>query len=159
MLEGDLITGDMGGNYRLMGFGAVRAEEIGVAPVELARINQKARTDILLALAKVMDVVVWREREYYLLEGKWEKNPIEAGVVRELFGKLGNRVGVNGIVTSMSGFSKGAAEQTEEYAAQHVILLFGEEAIKKLVYGHEKFADLLDIKYRQLSTKRRAELT
>lgn len=46
MSEGDLITGGMGGNYRLMGFGAVRAEELGVAPAELARTNQKARTDI-----------------------------------------------------------------------------------------------------------------
>lgn len=59
----------------------------------------------------------------------------------------------------MSGFSKGAAEQTEEYASQRVILLFGEEAIKKQVYGHEKFTHLLDIKYRQLAAKRKAELT
>jgi hypothetical protein len=269
MLEEYLITGGMGGNYRLMGFGAVRAEELGVAPAELARTNQKARIDILLALAKVyeekgrlysaykrdlekqlglasnivtgnlivldnlgyaqpaengryqikepglnyvqnykrvkdiadeferiiglapqprgralqklvarmisqqewetdegvrtsheeMDVIVWREREYYLLECKWEKEPIEAGVVRELLGKLSNRVGVNGIVMSMSGFSKGAAEQTEAYASQRVILLFGEEGIKKLVYGHVKFTDLLNVKYRLLAAKTKAEVT
>jgi hypothetical protein len=106
-----------------------------------------------------MEVIVWREREYYLLECKWEKDTIEAGVVRELFGKLGNRVGVNGIVMSMSGFAKGAAEQTEDYAGQRVILLFGEEGIKGLVYGQKRFTDLLDIKYRQLATKRKAETT
>ena len=98
-------------------------------------------------------------REYYLLECKWEKEPIEAGVIRELLGKLGNRVGVDGIVMSMSGFSKGAVEQTETYAGQRVILLFGEEGIKKLVYGPERFTDLLNIKYRQLATKRKAEFT
>ena len=38
-----------------------------------------------------MDVIVYKDREYYLLESKWEKNPIEADVVRELYWKLGNR--------------------------------------------------------------------
>jgi hypothetical protein len=71
-----------------------------------------------------MDVIVWREREYYLLECKWEKEPIE-----------------------------------EAYASQRVILLFGEEGIKRLVYGKESFTGLLNIKYRQLATKRKAEPT
>lgn len=269
MSEAGLITGWSGGFYRITGRGAVRAEALAVTPAELTLINQKARTDILFALAKVyeekgrlysaykrdletelgvagnivtgnlkvldelgyaapaqnghykitdfglskveeyrktkgvadefetisglpaqrrgralqklvarmigqqgwetdegvrtsheeMDVVVWREREYYLLECKWEKEPIEAGVIRELFGKLGNRVGVDGIVMSMSGFTKGAAEQAEGYAGQRVILLFGEDGIRKMVYGKEKFTNLLDIKYRQLATKRKAELT
>jgi hypothetical protein len=269
MSNAGFITGGFGGNYRITGRGAVRAEEPGVTPDEFTRTNQKARTDILLALAKVyeekgrlysaykwdlekelgvagniltgnlrvldelgyaeptqntghritdygldaiaeykktrgiadeferiselaprprgralqkliarmigqqgwetdegvrtsheeMDVVVWREREYYLLECKWEKEPVEASVIRELFGKLGNRVGVNGIVMSMSGFTKGAAEQAEGYASQRVILLFGEEGIRKMVYGREKFTDLLNIKYRQLAMKRKAELT
>jgi hypothetical protein len=106
-----------------------------------------------------MDVIVWREREYYLLECKWEKDPIEAPVVRELFGKLGNRIGVNGIVMSMSGFTKGAVKQATEYAGQRMILLFGEDAIKRMVYGVEPFTDLLDAKYRRLTTKREIELT
>jgi hypothetical protein len=269
MSQAGLITGWSGGFYRLTGRGALRAEELDVAPSELTRTNQKARTDILLALAKVyeekgrlysaykrdlerefglagnivtanllvldeagyaepaenghyritgvgldaveeyrktrgladeferiselpprprgralqkliarmigqqgwetdegvrtsheeMDVIVWREREYYLLECKWEKEPVEAGVVRELFGKLGNRVGVNGIVMSMSGFTKGAAEQAEDYAGQRVILLFGEEGVRQMVYGKVGFTDLLDVKYRRLATKRKADVT
>ncbi len=106
-----------------------------------------------------IDVIIWREREYYLLECKWEKDPIEASVVRELFGKLGNRIGVNGIVMSMSGFTKGAAEQASDFAGQRMLLLFGEDAIKRMVYGVEPFTDLLDAKYRQLTTKRRIDLT
>ena len=72
---------------------------------------------------------------------------------------IGSRVGVNGIVMSMSGFTKGAAEQAEGYAGQRIILLFGEEGIRKMVYGREEFTDLLNIKYRQLAMKRKAELT
>jgi hypothetical protein len=269
MSQAGFITGWSGGFYRLTGKGAIHAEELGVTPAELNRVNQKARTDILLALAKVydekgrlysvykrdlekelgvagtivtanllvldetgyaepaenghyritgvgldgveqyrktrgvadefetiselsprprgralqklvarmigqqgwetdegvrtsheeMDVVIWREREYYLLECKWEKDPIEASVIRELFGKLGNRVGVNGIVMSMSGFTKGAAEQAEGYAGQRMILLFGEDGIRRMIYGREIFMDVLSIKYRQLAMKRRADLT
>lgn len=87
------------------------------------------------------------------------EGPVEAGVVRELFGKLNNRVGVNGIVMSMSGFAGGAAKQVADYAGQRVILLFGEEGIKKLVYGKESFTNLPNIKYHQLATKREVELT
>jgi hypothetical protein len=106
-----------------------------------------------------MDVIVWREREYYLLECKWEKDPIEAGIVRELFGKLGNRIGVNGIVMSMSGFTKGAVKQATEYAGQRVILLFGEDGVKRMVYGVESFTDLLNTKYRQLTMREEIEPT
>jgi len=45
-----------------------------------------------------MDVIIHRDREYYLIECKWEKDPIEASVIRELHGKLANREGVRGIV-------------------------------------------------------------
>src|SRR5687767_7370166 len=74
-----------------------------------------------------MDVIVFREREYYLLESKWEKDPIEASVIRELFGKLGNRIDVRGIVASMSGFTEGAVKQVHDYTGQRIILLFGSE--------------------------------
>jgi hypothetical protein len=69
-----------------------------------------------------MDVIVFRDREYYLLESKWEKDPIEAEVVRELYGKLGNRIDVRGMVASMSGFSSGAVGQVEQYIGLRIIL-------------------------------------
>jgi hypothetical protein len=55
MSNAGFITSGMSGNYRITGMGAVRAEELGVTPVELTQTNQKARTDILLALAKVYE--------------------------------------------------------------------------------------------------------
>jgi hypothetical protein len=60
---------------------------------------------------------------------------------------------------SMSGFTKGEAEQSAGYAGQRVILLFGEEGIQKMVCGQEKSTDLLNTQYRQLATKRKSELT
>lgn len=72
-----------------------------------------------------MDVLFYREREYYLVECKWEKDPIEAPIVRELSGKLANRWDVRGVIASMSGFSIGAVIQAQEYAGKHIILFFG----------------------------------
>lgn len=77
-----------------------------------------------------MDVIVYKEREYYLLESKWEKDPIEAGVVRELYGKLGNRADVRGIIVSMSGFTGGAEQQVKEYVGDKVIVLFGPDDVR-----------------------------
>lgn len=102
-----------------------------------------------------MDIIVFREREYYLLESKWEKDPIEAAAIRELFGKLGNRIDVRGIVASMSGFSEGSIKQVHDYTGQRIILLFGPEDIRAMVYGEALFDDLLNAKYKELVTKRK----
>jgi hypothetical protein len=85
----------MGGNYRLMWFGAIRAEELGVAPAELAGTNQKARTDILLALAKVYE----------------EKGRLYSAYKRDLekeFGLASNIVTGNLIVLDNLGYAKPA---------------------------------------------------
>src|SRR5207248_1890542 len=77
-----------------------------------------------------MDVIIYRDHEYYLVECKWVNDPVEATVVRELKGKLDNRVDVRGIVVSMSGFTAGAVDQAAEYAGQRVIILFGPEDVR-----------------------------
>jgi len=102
-----------------------------------------------------MDVILSQKREYYLLEAKWEKDPIEAPVIRELIGKLDLRADVRGIVVSMSGFTGGAVERVEQHSGQRVILLFGKEDINRLVKGDITFEDLLNEKYRELVTRRK----
>ena len=102
-----------------------------------------------------MDVLIFRAREYYLIECKWEKDAVEAGVVRELFGKLGNRIDVKGIVVSMSGFTAGAAEQAGNYAGQKVILLFGPEDVRSIIQQTTNFNDILNEKYDALITSRK----
>jgi hypothetical protein len=101
-----------------------------------------------------MDVIIYHDREYYLVECKWVAEPVEAAVVRELKGKLDNRVDVRGIVVSMSGFSAGAVEQAADYAGQRVILLFGPEDVRALVSQESTFEELLNEKYRELVTRR-----
>jgi predicted transcriptional regulator len=101
-----------------------------------------------------MDVIIYRDREYYLVECKWVNDPVEASVVRELKGKLDNRVDVRGIVVSMSSFTAGAVEQVADYVNQRVILLFGPEDVRALVRQESTFEDLLNKKYRALVTRK-----
>lgn len=102
-----------------------------------------------------MDVVVHKDREYYLVECKWEQDPIEAGVVRELFGKLGNRVGVQGIVVSMSGFTGGAVEQAHDFASSRIVLFFGPNDVQAVIHRPASFDKMLDDKYHELVTRRK----
>ena len=103
-----------------------------------------------------IDVVVSRQREYYLTECKWEKDPIEAAVVRELKGKLDNRAGVNGLLVSMSGFAAGAVTQAEDFASSRVILLFGPKDVDCAANGRTTFEELLTLKYKEMVTRRKA---
>lgn len=103
-----------------------------------------------------MDVIVHREREYYLIECKWKRAPIKASVIRELFGKIENRVDVRGIAASLSGFTTGAVEQSQEYACKRAILLFGKQDVENLIYQKVSFEDLLSFKYNKLVTRREA---
>lgn len=102
-----------------------------------------------------IDVVLSKRREYFLVECKWEKDPIEASVVRELFGKVSNRTGVNAILASMSGFSGGAVDQARDHSTRKITLLFGPRDIRML-FSHESSLDeLLDAKYRAIVTRRK----
>ena len=102
-----------------------------------------------------MDVIIHKERKYFLIECKWLKVPVEAPVVRELMGKLDNRIGVKGIIVSMSRFASGAVEQAEKNANKQVILFFGKEDIEGLIYQRISFDELLNEKYQQLITRRK----
>lgn len=102
-----------------------------------------------------MDVIIHREREYYLIECKWEKAPIEAKVIREFYGKLSNRTDVRGVVFSLSGFTEGAVTQVQEYINDKVILLFGKEDVEKVIRQAVSFDALLSEKYDEVVTRRK----
>lgn len=97
-----------------------------------------------------IDVIIHRDREYYLVECKWEKDPIEAGVIREFYGKLKKRADVRGIVVSMSGFTSGAKDEVKDQMGSRIILLFGKIDTENMVYNHAVFEDLLNEKYGKL---------
>jgi hypothetical protein len=101
-----------------------------------------------------IDVIAHKNRDYFLVECKWERKPIEGSVVRELFGKLGNRTDIRGVLVSMSGFTSGAAKQVQDFANINLILLFGQEDVNTLITGKSSFDDLVDEKIHQLITRR-----
>jgi hypothetical protein len=102
-----------------------------------------------------IDVIVFKGREYYLVECKWEKDPIEAGVIREFYGKLSKRAGIGGLVVSMSGFTAGAIEEVLEHATSHRILLFGPEDIHSIVYSKQTFDEMLNAKSAELTIRKK----
>jgi Restriction endonuclease len=103
-----------------------------------------------------MDVVLYKDHIYYVVECKWLGKAVGAAVVRELFGKLGNRSGVRGIVVSMSGFAKGAIKEVEDKAGQATILLFGPEDTRSIFHFEATFGDLLKQKLDGLIVTRKA---
>lgn len=101
-------------------------------------------------ISEEMDIIIHKGREYYLIECKWEKDPVQASVIREFYGKIENRIGVEGLIVSMSGFTEGAVDQVKSYANKRIILLFGPKDIEDLSSKKCNFDNLLDEKFRDL---------
>lgn len=104
-----------------------------------------------------MDVIINIGRDYYMIECKWERDPIEAGAIRELHGKLAKRAGMNGIVVSMSGFTSGAEKEVVDFAHSELILLFGPGDVQSIIDGKVTFAELLNTKYEALIKRGKVE--
>ncbi|HJZ04461.1 MAG TPA: restriction endonuclease [Patescibacteria group bacterium] len=101
-----------------------------------------------------IDVIVHKNREYYLVECKWVKKHIESAVVRELYGKIENRLSVRGILVSMSGFTSGAIKQVQDYTNARLIYLFGPGNFSTMLKGDMSFDQLLEEKHHQLVTRK-----
>jgi len=96
------------------------------------------------------DIFLSHGRENYLVEVKWLKDPVEARHIRELIGKLTNRVGVAGIYFSSSGYTSGAVGQVREQMSNVVIHLFGLNDFKSIIERHQTFNYLLSVKHRNI---------
>lgn len=104
------------------------------------------RSHSLRSSTEEIDIFVSRGREYYLVECEWLEDPVEADVVRELYGKIKNRAGVQGVLASMSSFTQGASEAVEGYAKDRLILLFGETDVRSIIDQPANFESLLENK-------------
>jgi len=93
------------------------------------------------------DVIASRDREYYLIECRWTAEKVDSRSVRDLYGKLENRVEVRGIFVSMSGFTKDAVQQATDYFGKRLILLFGPGDVRRWLKGETEFEELLNDKY------------
>ena len=104
-----------------------------------------------------MDLIVRKDREYYLIECKWLKDPVEAAVIHGLFGKLEKRAGSRGIVVSMNGFSQGAVEAVTELSHGHLVFLFGRTDTQNLISRQKSLDDLLTEKFDALVMYKKAQ--
>lgn len=120
---------------------------------KLFKINGWSQEEGARTSHEEMDVVIHKEREYFLVECKWEKDPIEAAIVRELHGKLSNRIGVQGMLVSMSGYTAGAIKQAEDYTSSRIILFLGKDDIEQMIFEQAPFNAMLNEKYQQLITR------
>jgi len=101
------------------------------------------------------DIVVHREREYYLIECKWHNEPIGAKTVREFRDRVLARVGVRGILISMSDFTTPAIRDVESRLSDCMILLFGRKDIDALFEGITTFTALLGEKFNAAVSQRK----
>lgn len=103
-----------------------------------------------------VDIIINKSREYYLIECKWENKPIQPIAVNHLLSKLDKRADTNGIVMSMSGFTSGAVKDAEDSLYKKLVLLFGKKDIEEIIANPDSFETLLNKKYKELVTRRKA---
>jgi hypothetical protein len=92
------------------------------------------------------DVLIHREREYYLVECKWEAGPVGPAAIREFAGRLQQRFGARGLFLSMGGFTDAAVDDAKGFMGTAPTYLFGTEDISSLLEGRQSLDDLLNEK-------------
>ncbi len=101
-----------------------------------------------------IDVVMSREDSFYLVECKWWNEPIGTEHIRSFEGKLGDRLGVQGVFVSMSGFTKEARARAERTTGQTPMIFVGPVETAELFDGRRNLNELLVEKKRSLILKR-----
>ena len=101
-----------------------------------------------------IDVIVYHETNFFLIECKWEKKPIQRKVISDLQSKLNKRAGAVGCLVSMSGFTVGTISEVRELSSQYSILLFGKADVESMVYGRKSLRSLILTKLGALTTSR-----
>lgn len=101
-----------------------------------------------------IDVIIHKKLRFYLVECKWEREPIGTLPVSHLFEKLRMRSGADGMFFSMSGFTKGAVKAVEDRSSDKLLLLFGKHDIEEMFEEFYAFEDLLETKTRELVSRR-----
>jgi hypothetical protein len=131
-----------------------RGRALQILFADMAEQNGWSQEEGVRTSSEEIDVVISREREYFLIECKWERESIGASVIREFYGKLRNRAMTNGLMASMSGFTPPSVDQVRDYANDRLIILFGPRDICALMYGRATLTDLLNEKYDALVKRR-----
>jgi hypothetical protein len=97
-------------------------------------------------LGEEHDIVIRRDREYYLMECKWHKTPIEPISIREFRDRVSSRAQVHGIFVSISGYTGAALQDARERLSDCMILLFGRKDVEAVLSGDATFTQFLNSK-------------
>ena len=100
------------------------------------------------------DIMISLNRENYLIELKWLKDPVEAHYIRNLITKLSNRTGMRGVFISMSGFTSGAITQVKEQSNNQLVYLYGPKDIESIFNESKTFDYHLTQKHKSLQLKK-----
>jgi len=96
------------------------------------------------------DLLVSCGTEYYLVECKWHARAIGASVYREFLSRVTARMGVRGVLISMSSFTSGTVDAARTRMSDGIIVLFGPSDVESVVTGTGTFRDLLAAKLHAL---------
>ncbi len=116
--------------------------------------NWKCDTNIL-SETEEQDLVISRNREYYLAECKWEKKAVGAPYISRLKSKVIKRPGCRGIFFSMSGFADTAIMEAIDQLNMCLIMFFGPSDIQSIIAEEMSFSSLLNQKYDVLIKSRK----
>ncbi|MBN2258876.1 MAG: restriction endonuclease [Anaerolineaceae bacterium] len=124
-----------------------RGREFQKLFARLAELHGWSQEESVKTKYEEIDVIIFKGREYYLIENKWEKESIQPSVVGVLESKLNDRAGIRGgILVSMSGYTSGAEKKVSNLSNKQLILLFGPNDVKALFKGESKLDELIDLK-------------
>ena len=101
------------------------------------------------------DIVVHRDREYYLAECKWVQEKTDTGTIRNFRDKLTARVGTHGLFFSMSGYTSEAVASAEGRLESAIPLLFGPGDIEAIMSQKTTFNALLNEKFHAAISRRK----
>ena len=102
------------------------------------------------------DLLVYRGREYYIVECKWHKNKVETRYIREFYARITERVGVHGIFVSMSDYAENAIKNAEYRFDSRMVILFNPLDIESIMRRQTTFSELLDSKIKEIVSKRKS---
>jgi hypothetical protein len=131
-----------------------RGHELEAVIEEIAGEDGWATERNVRGYGEEQDLILNRDREYYLLEARWLKESVQPRAIREFSNRVEARAGVRGLIASMSGFTEAAIAEAKDQLRSRVILLFGPRDIEALVEGERRFTELLNTKFHSVVARR-----
>ncbi len=102
-----------------------------------------------------IDVVLYKGDRFYLVECKWEKDPVGSADIGWLQTKLRKLAGTRGVFVSMSGFTETAALTARDATADSLIMFFGPGDVEAMIYNRLQITRFLEKKLQELVMRRK----